>query len=158
MNSTAHHTDIAERCIDICNSLLRGELSAIETYDHAIDKYAGSPAADELRRIRAEHNESAVRLAANVREMGGQPQTGSGAWGVFANAVQAAANLFGKESAIESLQRGEQMGCKDYENAMRDEDVMPDCRLMIRDELLPRTKRHVADLEMLAQAAHGKQV
>lgn len=152
MNTTGQHTDTMEKCIDTCNSLLRGELSAIETYGQAIEKYADEPVVDELRRIHSEHTDSALRLSANVRDMGGKPDTDSGAWGVFAAAIQGTANLFGNGSAIESLQRGEEMGCNGYEEALRENDLLPECAKMIREELLPRTRRHVADLEQLSQS------
>ena len=145
-------TQINKPCIDICNSLLRGELSAVETYSQAIDKYAGNPVIRELQRIRSEHVASASRLSANVRSMGGTPENGSGAWGVFAKAVQSAANLFGAESAIESLQRGEEKGRKDYQEALLDDEVMPECKQLIRDELLPKVIDHVAVLERLEDA------
>ena len=54
--------------------------------------------------------------------MGGQPGLEAGAWGVFANAVQTAANLFGTNSALEALQTGEKSGKKDYENALDDQE------------------------------------
>jgi len=139
-------------CIGICNSLLRGELSAMETYDQAIHKYTDTPVVDELYRIRFEHTESAARLAECVRDMGGRPESRSGVWGVFAHAVQSAAGLFGKGSAFHSLQRGEMMGCKDYESALRDDSLLPACRELISDVLLPRTRLHVAALNLLAKS------
>ena len=142
-----------EHCIDVCNELLRGELSAVETYGQAIDKYAGSSVIKELRRIRAEHSSSATWLSANVREMGGVPDKNSGAWGLFATAVQGAANLFGEDSAIESLQRGEAAGRKDYQEALLDDEVMTDCKAMIREELLPSIIEHIASLEKLEHVA-----
>lgn len=144
-------TLINEECIKTCNSLLRGELSAIETYAKAIEKYPSTVVTPELTRIQSEHRRSATRLEQNVSEMGGSPETGSGAWGVFASAVQSAANLFGTESAIESLQRGEEHGKKNYEDALNSEDVMPACKDMIRTELLPRVCSHVEVLERLEE-------
>ena len=47
-------------CIDVCNSLLRGELSAVETYSLAINRYVGKPAVTELQKIRTEHALSAA--------------------------------------------------------------------------------------------------
>jgi len=141
-----------DHCIKVCNHLLRGELSAVETYDKAIAKYGKEPVLAELQRIRNEHSESVARLQQNVREMGGTPETGSGAWGTFANTIQGAANLFGAGSAIESLQRGEEHGRRDFQDALEDEKVMPGCKTMIRDELLPRVNRHIATLERLEDA------
>ncbi len=136
-------------CIDVCNSLLRGELSAVETYSLAINRFVGKTAIGDLQRIRSEHALSAARLSQNVREMGGTPDDDSGAWGIFAKTVQGAANLFGAESAVESLQRGEEKGRRDYEDALKDEDVMDPCKEMIRSELLPRVNHHIATLERL---------
>jgi uncharacterized protein (TIGR02284 family) len=142
-----------DHCISVCNELLRGELSAVETYDQAIEKYADLPAAEELQRIREEHSRAASMLAENVRNMGGEPEMGSGAWGVFATAVQGTANLFGANSALESLQKGEEAGRNDYQEALTDDEVMPECKEMIREELLPSVIEHIACLEKLEHAA-----
>ena len=153
MNSNLETTTpLNDHCIAVCNGLLRGELSAVETYGQAIEKYAGSPVTEELRRIRSDHSRSATWLSANVREMGGIPEKDSGAWGIFATAVQGAANLFGQDSAIESLQRGEEAGRKDYQHALLDDDVMTDCKLMIREDLLPPIIEHIASLDKLEHA------
>jgi len=141
-----------DHCINVCNKLLRGELSAVETYDKAIDKYGDEPALAELRRIRGEHADSVMRLQQNVRDMGGTPSTESGAWGTFAGTVQSAADFFGAGSAVEALKRGEEHGRKEYQEALDDEQVMPGCKAMMRDELLPRTNRHIATLERLEDA------
>lgn len=140
-----------EDCIKVHNKLLRGELSAIETYAKAIEKYPNSSAIPELRRIQSEHRQSANTLTANIREMGGVPDTDSGAWGTFANAVQSASNLFGEGSAIESLQRGEEHGKNDFEAALEDDDVMDTHKTTIRNELLPRVKEHIVTLEGLEE-------
>ncbi len=145
-----HHPQ--DYCIKVCNGLLRGELSAVETYTQAIDKHGSSIAAAELRRIRSEHSLSANLLSANVREMGGEPDKDSGAWGIFATAVQCAANLFGPDSAIDSLRRGEETGHSDYQEALLDGDVMDDCKRMIRERLLPRVTHHISTLEGLERA------
>lgn len=144
--------DNTDHCIDICNKLLRGERSAVETYEGAIEKHGDDPNLDELRRIRQEHAEHVMVLEDNVRSMGGTPDTDSGAWGTFANAVQSAASLFGASSGVEALQNGERNGRKDYENAIEDEHVMPGCKDLIRTKLLPRTESHITTLERLQHA------
>jgi uncharacterized protein (TIGR02284 family) len=142
-----------QHCIDVCNRLLRGERSAVETYDKAIEKYGSAPAAMELSRIRDEHAEAVAVLEENVRAMGGEPDHEAGAWGAFANTVQQSANLLGENSAIESLQTGEKTGRNDYEKALDDEDVMSDCKDLIRSRLLPCIDEHISTLEQLQKAA-----
>ncbi len=142
-----------DHCIDVCNKLLRGERSAVETYDQAIEKYGNKPVLGELRRLRDEHSVSVQTLEHNVRSMGGDPDDSAGAWGVFANTVQGAANLIGPNSALEALQRGEQSGQSDYEGALEDDEVMPECKDLIRAQLLPKVTEHIATLEHLQKTA-----
>ncbi len=142
---------IHNHCIKVCNSLLRNELSAGETYGQALEKYEGSAISDELRRIRSEHAHSAARLAANIRQMGGEPQRDSGTWGIVAATVEGAAILFGSDSAISLLAKGEELGRKNYQEALLDDEVMPACKILIRDELLPPVLNHIASLEKLEQ-------
>jgi hypothetical protein len=82
---------------------LRGELSAVDTYDKVIEKFATDTKVFELIRIREEHMQSADRLQDNIRHMGGYPDHNAGVWGTFAHAIQTAANLFGEGSAVCTL-------------------------------------------------------
>ena len=150
MNTTT--TTDTSHCIDVCNSLLRGEISAVETYGKAIDKFSGDPEAPKLIQIRDEHQRAVDLLREDVRRMGGTPDTDSGAWGAFANTVQGAANLFGENSALGALKQGEEHGRNDYERALADDRVLPECKDLIRTELMPRCSQHIATLDMLADA------
>lgn len=149
MNTTQEKN---RHCIDVCNSLLRGELSAIEVYSQVIHKYPDEPETARLRHIRDEHIWAVGRLRGNIQEMGGEPDTDSGAWGNVAKSVQGAANLFGENSAICSLEKGEKHGRNEYEDALEDEGVMADCKLMIRTELLPKIDQHIHTLEQLGKS------
>jgi len=147
--------EIAEHCISVCNGLLRGEIAAVDTYAQVLAAHAReeSPAVEELRRIRTEHARAVRLLSDNVREMGGEPDGDSGAWGLFVSAVQETANLFGENSARESLQKGEELGRSDYQEALLDPEVMEPCKRVIREHLLPKVIDHIACLEKLEYAA-----
>jgi len=138
-------------CIETCNSLLRGEISAVETYEKAIEKFGNEPQATDLSRIRDEHQRSVDELRENVLSMSGVPEIESGAWGTFANGVQAAANLFGENSALFSLKQGEEHGQSEYDDALSDDGVMPECKELIRTRLLPRVTQHIGTLERLSE-------
>ncbi|HEY8901170.1 MAG TPA: DUF2383 domain-containing protein [Chthoniobacterales bacterium] len=141
-------------CINTCNALLRGERSAVETYGKAIEKYHDRAEVSlELERIREQHASSARLLEENVREMGGEPDADAGAWGAFATAIQSTANLFGEGSALESLKSGESAGRGDYEKSLEDEDVLPECKELIRSRLLPPVLANITALERLQQTA-----
>src|SRR5215217_5476486 len=113
-----------DSCIKVCNSLLRGELSAIQTYDQALEKFSGSSETSTLERIHAEHEESAQILRDHIADMGGTPDSDSGAWGSFAQAVEATAKLLGESAALKALIEGEQHGIKEYEQALENDEVM----------------------------------
>src|SRR5262245_21413827 len=97
---------------DTLNSLLRGEISATETYNQALEKFAGRTEEAELRRMRDEHRTAANTLRKHVHEHAGGPSTGSGLWGAWAKMVEGAAKTFGHSAALKALKEGEEHGIK----------------------------------------------
>lgn len=138
-----------EHLVKACNDLLHGEMAAGQTYGQAILKYEDSVVAAELRDLRSGHADSVIRLSECIRAAGGEPEERSGAWGVFAMALQGAANLFGEGSAVEALQRGEETMHSDYEDCLRDEGLPTAFKSIIYSELLPRIAKNIASLERL---------
>ena len=136
-------------CIDVCNSLLRGELSAIETYDQALEKFENDTERSALRSIQSDHQNSAARLRDHLIDMGAEPATDSGAWGTFAKAVEGTAKLLGESPALAALQQGEEHGIDEYEEALRNEGVMAEIKTVIRQQLLPPLSEHIAALDRL---------
>jgi hypothetical protein len=137
--------------VGVLHSLLRGEISATETYNQALEKFAGQPEA-ELRRLRDEHRETANTLRVHVHEHAGDPSTGSGLWGAWARSVEGTARAFGKTAALKALKEGEEHGINDYRSALKDNDVAEDCITLIRTQLLPRCEAHVPVLDRLMNA------
>lgn len=146
-------TPDVSHCITVCNRLLRGERSAIESYDQAIEKYGDQAVLADIQLIREEHAHSALLLEENIRAMRGVPEQTSGAWGVIANLVQGAANLFGTGSALEALQNGERSGRDDYLSVLDDPYVIDATKQLIRDQLLPRVEAHIEELGDIQEAA-----
>ena len=135
------------------NSLLRGEISAAETYRMAIDKVADGGDADNaglLREIQEEHGRAAQGIRDRIRELGGEPSDSSGAWGAWAKTVQGTMNLFGDASALKSLKEGEEHGLKDYQEAV--DDVDPTSGQLIQNQLIPAQQRHITILDQLLAA------
>lgn len=131
------------------NSLLRGELAATETYQQALTKGGDQRGVAEIRQIHLDHREAANTLRRHVREHAGTPEQGSGAWGAFAKAVEGTAKVFGNTAALKGLKQGEEHGVNSYENALKDGGLPPECETLILSTLLPRTRAHVATLELL---------
>ena len=147
MNATTHAAGTCDT--DALNSLLRGELSAVETYDQAMTKFDGQPTQTDLRRIREQHAAAAATLRQKVTHFGGKPSESSGAWGAFATAVTGAAKVFGPATALSALKQGEEHGIGEYEDALTNEQIDPGCKDVIRSQLLPECRRHVDTLDRL---------
>lgn len=136
------------------NSLLRGEISAAETYRMAIDKVADSTDAVNaglLREIQEEHGRAAQGIRDRIRELGGEASDSSGAWGAWAKTVQGTMNLFGDGAALKSLKEGEEHGLKDYQEAI--DDVDPSSAQLIQNQLIPAQQRHINLLDQLISSA-----
>lgn len=140
-------TDISQ-----LNSLLRGEMSAIETYRQALEKIsADNPfGVEELRALQVDHRDAADALWHHIEQHGGKPSEGSGAWGALAKAVEGTAKLFGDTAALKALKEGEEHGLKDYESAMNDKNLSADCLTLIRG-LLSKQREHISVLDRLME-------
>jgi hypothetical protein len=148
---TSHDTshDATHETAEALDSLLRGEISAVETYVQAIDGFEGEPEQGALRRLRDDHVDSANRLRRHVATRGEDNSTSSGAWGAFARAVEGTAKLLGRTSALQALREGEVHGLEAYERLLMRDDLDASARALVVSELLPRQRRHVEELERL---------
>lgn len=138
-----------DHTVSTLNSLLRGELSATETYQQALEKLGGDPRALNLRQIHVDHREAANTLRQHVHMMGGEPDQDSGAWGTFAKAIEGSAAAFGAGAALSALKQGEEHGRSEYEKVLQDEEMPEECRTLIASRLLPQTDQHIATLDRL---------
>ena len=142
-------TGTHKEAVGTLNSLLRGEISAVETYQQAMAKVGQHEGGRELGKIHQEHIDAANILRKHVHDHGGKPDQGSGAWGAFAKAVEGTAKLFGNTAALKALKEGEEQGVSSYENALEDDDLPQDCKDLIRTSLLPQTRNHILTLDRL---------
>ncbi|MDZ4695907.1 MAG: DUF2383 domain-containing protein [Deltaproteobacteria bacterium] len=140
-----------EKTIDTLNSLLRGEISAVETYDQAINKVDSSGgAAGLLQRCRQSHDMRASRLREAVVARGGHPAEGSGAWGAFAKLMEGGATVLGVDSAVSLLEEGEDHGLKEYRTSLKTLDA--EGQALVAEELLPEQTHTHEVLRLLKHA------
>jgi hypothetical protein len=140
--------------IDRLNRLLRGEMSAVETYDQAIAKFS-DPAyqthATTLRRIRDDHQNVVGMLRSRVTTYGGEPSEGSRPWGTFATTVTGTAKLLGPQTTLSALSQGEKHGIEEYERALESDELSTEDAFLVRSQLLPRCQQHVTALDQLSE-------
>ncbi len=140
-------TRTTDKPIEQLQSLLRGEISAAETYAMAIEKIGDDRPADaaQLRAISQEHGEAAQKLREEIRRAGGEAEDASGAWGAYAKTIEAAASLFGDASALKALKEGEEHGLKDYRDALA--SLEGDAKRLVAERLIPAQERHITTLD-----------
>ena len=142
-------TSDSATCAEALNSLLRGEISAIETYEQAMPKFEDSAHQATLKAICDEHHTATNILREKVRTCGGEPSTGSGPWGTFTAVVTGAAKLIGSQSVLAALKQGEEHGISQYEKSIEADGLTAEYKTFVRADLLPRCRKHVAQLEMM---------
>jgi hypothetical protein len=114
-----------DKSVETLNSILRGEISAVETYDQAIKKLEGDRSIVEpLRICQSSHKQRVSLLRDEIARRGGEPAKSSGAWGSFAKLVEGGAKAFGKKAAIDALEAGEDHGLKQYRDDLSKLDAV----------------------------------
>ncbi len=131
------------------NSLLKGELSAVESYEIALKHAKTDHVIAAFNDCMQCHAKRANALSGLITQMGGEPALKSGAWGAFAKTVEAGSAILGEGPSIGSLQEGEDQGIELYKAEMKNLEE-PEYAI-VRNELYPaqeRTQKRLADLKV----------
>jgi hypothetical protein len=123
------------------NDLLRGELSAVHAYQSAFRSAEGRAAVDaaEILRFASEHQRTVTALQVAVRDLGGVPASEAGTWGAFA--------LLRETASVRELLDGEEAGLRMYEAT--NGSLEGDARDLVTLELIPRQRKHIAELSTI---------
>lgn len=141
-----------ELVIGTLNAFLRGEVSAVETYRQAVAKLTDVSAREQLQSCEQDHQQRVELLRRRIREMGGTPAEGSGAWGVWARLLQSGADLLGTKAAVDTLEQGEDHGLKGYR---RDLDGLDrETRTWVEANILPKAERTHGAMSSLKRTVH----
>ncbi len=134
--------------IDRLNALLRGEMSAVETYDQAIRKASCDKLSATLCQCRLDHAKRVELLTSRILELGGEPSKDSGIWGAFARLMEGGAVAFGDKAAVDILEEGEDHGLEAYRHEMSQLDGT--LLQLVETQLMPaqeQTHRVLRDLK-----------
>jgi bacterioferritin (cytochrome b1) len=152
MRPETNVNEIKDDRIDALNKLLRGELSAVETYGQALERLRTSTFAADLAECRRSHEERVELLRQQVVRLGGKPADTSGPWGGFAKLVEGGAKLFGEKAAVAALEEGEDHGLKLYRTEVAKLDTVT--RDLIERSLMPAQERTHQALSTLKHNFH----
>lgn len=138
--------------VEQMNTCLKSELSAIETYQQALEKERGTSGHEqmfqELSTILQEHQQAASQLESHIRQLGATPVQDSGAWGTWSKVVMGTAKLFGDKVALKALKEGEESGLKEYQE-LREDTNMPAQMTGLVSTLLANQRAHIQTLDGL---------
>ena len=125
--------------VEDLNALLKGELSAVETYNQALPKVENKEIASVLSEALASHRERVGKLKSAITGFGGTPELDSGAWGSWAKVLSGGASVFGDDATVAALEQEEDAHSSDYE--WRLVRMHGDHRTLVKEELLPEQQR-----------------
>lgn len=138
-----------EAAIGQLNELLRGEIAAVETYKIAIEKMRSYVGLSDLQTCLTSHEIRVSKLQSRVRDLGGKPHDGSGAWGTFAKLVESSAAMISDGTAIRALEEGEDRGLAEYRAKA---SLDPAVKQLVDIELLPAQLQTHATLSQLKRS------
>jgi len=145
--SNEYDHEISE--VEMLNSLLRCQQAAVATYDQAIRKLEDSRVLADLHTIREEHVQAERLLREKVLQLGGEPIEASGPWGACAATISGEEKAIGPATALAALRQGEEHSINEFEDSLNHNEVNSDCKNLIRSNLLPIGRKHVAELNRL---------
>jgi hypothetical protein len=124
-----------EKSLHNLEALCRGELAAVETYNTALSSASLGRFRSQLIQCQRSHQNRVHLLGWRIHLLGGTPPESSGAWGVFAKAVEGAATVIGEKVAISALEEGEDHGLNEYRSRLNELDA--DTQDFIQARVLP---------------------
>ena len=141
-----------DHVVNVLNSFLRGEISAVETYRQALTKLHGTAHAAIIENNLRSHEQRMNLLTGEVRRLGGTPADSSGVWGTFAKMIEGGAKSLGEKAAIAALEEGEDHGRNDYRREL--DKLDPTTREFVRTRLLAEQLRTHDALSALKKSLH----
>jgi hypothetical protein len=134
--------------IEEFNSYLAGEISAVETFNLALQKAADAQIVQTLQDCKLSHTLRVVELERCVQQLGGSPSEGAGVWGPFASFSQNTAGC--ERDALALLEQSEAERLVNYESQRS--IVQGPVLTMLENELLPAQHKTHLMLSALLKA------
>lgn len=125
--------------VSALSALLAGEISAVDTYNLALEKINDSVIITTLKQCRDSHARRVEVLRGCIKDMGENPPKSAGLWGVVARFAERGATIFSKKVAVNMLAAGEEFGLQQYENHV--ESLDSDSWKIVEKDLIPAQER-----------------
>lgn len=133
------------------DELIRGEISAVESFRAVLPKIKDSTERTALEQMLQDHVRAVDKLKQFAEPKFEMKAETSGPWGAFTKAFAGGASFFGDKAALTALKVGEQHGINEYQEAVRDNSINQEVRSLIQTELLPNQERHLQTINQYMQ-------
>ena len=117
------------------NSLLSGEITAVEAYKQAIQNVKDSELILTLQNCLNSHALRVQQLKDCLEYLGASPRETAGLWGGVARLVEGGASMMSDSAAITVLAAGEDYGLREYETHI--DRLDPTSSKVVTEQLLP---------------------
>lgn len=124
---------------DALNSLVGAEISAVETYNHALQRVKDSEILPIIEECRNSHALNIERLRRRIAALGGSPVESGGIISGIAQFAEDGASLFGDEASVAVLVGVENYLMKQYQAHMYSLDL--ESWAVLQEDLLPAQER-----------------
>ena len=130
------------------NAYLKGEYTAIHSYEQYIEQVTEPAIKTELQRIQQEHKEHAAKIAERIQNLGGRAVNDNG---VMLSMMEGMKRLKGTpdttDGILQSAIHGQEMGMKMTEEIVRG-DLDPESKKMVAENL-DEDREHINQLNNL---------
>lgn len=131
------------------DEILRGEISATEAYSQVLESISDDPEVYRLVQLRLDHENALMFWRKEARMSGKIPESTSSIWGEAVEAFVGVSKLFGEDTALLALKRGEEHGLSSYESMLESELISSFQKEEIRNTFIPRQRRHIKSIDNL---------
>jgi hypothetical protein len=135
------------KSLGLLNSYLRTEMSAVDSYQLALESVRPPDRRLLLAECKRSHAGRVAALKLHIAEHGGTPSASSGAWGVLTQVIEGGAREIGEPTAIAVLEEFEYHDVKRYRDELGKLD--PSTRRFVEVELLPQQENTYAMVRAL---------
>lgn len=134
---------------DELDEILRGEMSAVESYRQVMESLKKDPEVQRLRTFLDDHQKAvdfwrSQSIKENVLE-----EEDSGVWGKAVKAFVGTSKLFGSTSALAALREGEEYGLSEYKDLLHSDAMTMQQKEEIRKHFIPMQEKHIDSLNAM---------
>jgi hypothetical protein len=129
--------------------ILRGEVSARDSYEQVLEKVTKDPESNRLREFMSDHENAIIFWKEQIKVSGEIPKETSGIWGTVIEGFMGVSKILGADAALMALKKGEEHGLSTYTEMLKSEKISPFQKNEIRNIFIPRQMRHVESISAI---------